>query len=387
MDLDIHEINEQLDDMYKFHVKNISAKNISGAPIKIVVLTSGRDNPQFNHFMTAVNDCAKEYGRGNIVYDFITSERVRMEFEHPRNLIDKVLEADIHFILGHIHQGVIDLTQWNVVELYEELKRLQFHPGWPWGVKIECPILTQDKYRYLIASCSWLKSEAVGVDTNPTLKVSVRGTVFREASVDEVEMWKCIRCSFQNKSVDENCKSCCCKRISRKKKKRKRLESDLNENSHECKMVREELYTAVEKRDISTWCESNEEGEGWVVKAPYTCNKKCRYFAKSVQEVFHSLSIIADKYGPDSKRDYPIIPYAMIQPCMKNRAEYKAVVLNGKAFFVKRTGGGIAFGDEKSRLGFAEEAVRTLKEKCAYALLDGLVRVDFFQNAMIMESG
>ena len=71
----------------------------------------------------------------------------------------------------------------------------------------------------------------------------------------------------------------------------------------------------------------------------------------------------------------------MIQPCMKNRAEYKAVVLNGKAFFVKRTGGGIAFGDEKSRLGFAEEAVRTLKEKCAYALLDGLVRVDFFQNA------
>ena len=59
-----------------------------------------------------------------------------------------------------------------------------------------------------------------------------------------------------------------------------------------------------------------------------------------------------------------------------------AYTINGNAVITIISGHGPAFGDEKPRFNFAEVAVKLLKEKCPSALLDGLVRVDFFQNGV-----
>ena len=50
------------------------------------------------------------------------------------------------------------------------------------------------------------------------------------------------------------------------------------------KMIREELFSE-EKKKISDWCCQNNEGDVWVVKASFTTNKNCRYFANSIEKV------------------------------------------------------------------------------------------------------
>ena len=246
--------------------------------------------------------------------------------------------SDVHFILGHIHQGVIEKTEWDVEELYKELQRLRQHIGWPNQKFLSCPILTQDKLEYL--KCH--------DNTNPTLRVSMPKVT---------------------KVIDKSTRK--------------------EEFSYS--------LTSIEILSISSWCTANTEGFGWVVKAPYTTNKGCRHFCNSTDAVINSLKNIAKRFGPIQRKvvstnkvlgdsyDRPvqIIPYIMIQPCMKNRLEYKVVVLNGKAISETWNGNSShqhsrAFGTSESRLKWAEEQVRTLRMKCPHALLDGLVRVDFF---------
>ena len=51
------------------------------------------------------------------------------------------------------------------------------------------------------------------------------------------------------------------------------------QNKSQIKFRRVQTYTDDEVRHITNFCISNNEGDGWVVKAPYTTNKGCIYFA------------------------------------------------------------------------------------------------------------
>ncbi len=88
------------------------------------------------------------------------------DFRTPAQLIDFLLNSHVHFILGHIHQG-LETLGWDMRELYKiELPRLYYHPGFPTGKQLLCPVFTQDKFRYLCA---------LGMNeyANPTLKISL----------------------------------------------------------------------------------------------------------------------------------------------------------------------------------------------------------------------
>ena len=244
-----------------------------------------------------------------------------------------MVTSDVHFILGHIHQGVIEKTEWAVEDLYKELQRLQQHVGFPNRQFLNCPILIQDKIVYL--RCTEV--------TNPTLRVSIPKII--------VEKIGGTKTFLDNLAPDE-------------------------------------IST------ISSWCAAHDEGFGWVLKAPYTTNKSCRHFCPTIEEVLNKIRLIGRRYGPIQykvaslgkvlsdyrDRAHPIIPYLMIQPCMRNTMEYKVVLLNGEA--ISETGFSRArskcFGTLQSRMKWAEKQVQTLHEKCPHALLDGLVRVDFF---------
>jgi hypothetical protein len=62
-------------------------------------------------------------------------------------------EVKMHFIIGHVHQGLIlcggSSLPWKMEELYKELERLREHDGFPTGKEVLCPMLTQDKFEYL----------------------------------------------------------------------------------------------------------------------------------------------------------------------------------------------------------------------------------------------
>jgi len=65
-------------------------------------------------------------------------------------LFDWLLGGSVHFVLTHPHQGfkshnrILDMN-----EVMFNLMRLAQHTGFPRGPNLYCPVLTQDKYRYI----------------------------------------------------------------------------------------------------------------------------------------------------------------------------------------------------------------------------------------------
>ena len=89
-----------------------------------------------------------------------------IEFEHrgnkairdhklsPMDMVNWLLTSDIHIILTHPHQGPNPdkrYNLWNIPDLAYSLDLLQYHIGFPNGMRIRCPVFRQDKYRYLVA--------------------------------------------------------------------------------------------------------------------------------------------------------------------------------------------------------------------------------------------
>ena len=79
----------------------------------------------------------------------------------------------------------------------------------------------------------------------------------------------------------------------------------------------------------------------------------------------------------------------MLQPCMKNKREYKVVVLNKKALYIAESPSknrGAAFqSPHKDLFTFAEDAVIQLVKNCPdtlanYSNTSTIIRVDIFQN-------
>jgi len=77
------------------------------------------------------------------------------------DIINWLLEGDIHFIISYIHQGIVNV---NMKKLYTSIMKLHDHPGFPVGDNLQCPVFTQDKYNYL----SVLMTKGL---CNPTFKV------------------------------------------------------------------------------------------------------------------------------------------------------------------------------------------------------------------------
>ena len=76
------------------------------------------------------------------------------------------------------------------------------------------------------------------------------------------------------------------------------------------------------------------------------------------------------------------VPYAMIQPTLVNRKEYKVVVLGGKPAHICPTAKGVAkaFSTPPEIMQFAEDAVKELKKARPATIDDGLLRVDIMST-------
>lgn len=72
---------------------------------------------------------------------------------------------------GRRNQGTSNQNElqmgWNMEELYDEVYRLEDHAGYPQGIKLQCPVFTQNKYKYL---------SPIPTFVNPTLQVPIWNT-------------------------------------------------------------------------------------------------------------------------------------------------------------------------------------------------------------------
>lgn len=75
----------------------------------------------------------------------------------------------------------------------------------------------------------------------------------------------------------------------------------------------------------------------------------------------------------------------MLQPYLHDTVEYKVVCFNGKAMYEAQIANSSrvslskkTFSNPKTRFEFAESVLRKLKERCNFAELSSLVRVDIF---------
>jgi len=68
----------------------------------------------------------------------------------PTELIDWLLESNIHFIITHINQGRSSHGLiWCMRDMLEQLNRLYYHAGFPNGQQLMCAVFTQNKGEYM----------------------------------------------------------------------------------------------------------------------------------------------------------------------------------------------------------------------------------------------
>lgn len=141
--------------------------NLKTKKVKLHVFQGGEFGYQSTNFIIAL---AKFQNSGQFSFEteYITCKVIKEKRWTIRDLMDWLIDCDIHFILTHIHQGITQLN-WNMTDLYQSLLRLQAHRGFPNGLQLECPMFTQDKYEYLRVLMPVKLA-------NPTMKIKFNST-------------------------------------------------------------------------------------------------------------------------------------------------------------------------------------------------------------------
>lgn len=85
---------------------------------------------------------------GDVKFEIMETHILRKNDWSLEEFFDWLLGGHIHFIIGHLHQGT-ESFQWTVKDIYDQAQRLRYHPGKPCGDQLDCPIFTQDKFKYL----------------------------------------------------------------------------------------------------------------------------------------------------------------------------------------------------------------------------------------------
>jgi hypothetical protein len=167
----------------------------------------------------------------------------------------------------------------------------------------------------------------------------------------------------------------------------------LNFRKHESRSPKINSLLFSEKSAIFRWSKSKDvvhkliqrgytNDQEWVVKFPFKTNHDDMKYCKGFAALEAFIVRMFDDYDTGAH-----VPYAMIQPRLSNQLEYKVILLNGIAnhCFTYTGGSGTAFcptPEQKKTVlfAFAENCLKTLKERRPGTIDEGLVRVDIMQD-------
>ena len=109
----------------------------------------GSESSHGSKFRQAAGDLARKLYPEEVQVECLNVTQLRESDWSLRDVVDWLLRSHIHMITCHFHMG-LESFGWPVLDIYEELKRLEYHPGFPCGKKLQCPIIKQDKFEYLM---------------------------------------------------------------------------------------------------------------------------------------------------------------------------------------------------------------------------------------------
>jgi len=147
--------------------------------------------------------------------------------------------------------------------------------------------------------------------------------------------------------------------------------------------VVEEIRVFIAAHNIDESTEESPEACKFVFKMPFTTHSQAIVFPSTLQEILEAIQIMFRRYKGK-------IHYGILQPCLKNRKEYKIIFNNGsflhENFEPKTPKGSKCFGDSASRRVFAEEVMSVLKERIPGLLYAPVMRLDimFYKGKMVL---
>ena len=109
----------------------------------------GSDGRQYTHFNEAMAKAKIHYAHQGITLKsemYINDVVKNSKRWGPTELIDHILEADIHIVSTHLSEGNIAKTaSWNIPNILSNLSRLKYQLGNVMGIRNNCPVLRQGK--------------------------------------------------------------------------------------------------------------------------------------------------------------------------------------------------------------------------------------------------
>ena len=149
-------------------IRQISKKQRTDQPgnrhgkIVIHCFKGGHNSPQELAIIEAISIFIK---KNLVIFEVMTCDDVKTQRMDEKQLVDWLLDCDIHLIITHLHQNTAELLRWNMSTLMYEVQRLYCHDGYPYRNRLRDPIFLQNKFSYL---------ELIPNITNNTLKVEIR---------------------------------------------------------------------------------------------------------------------------------------------------------------------------------------------------------------------
>jgi len=209
------------------------------------------------------------------IFQILTPKDIRERRLTPEAIMDWVTDSKVkaHIFATHFHQSH-PFMDCRILKF--EYEKLRNHLGFPTGDEIGCPAFTQDKWDYYGALPEYVL---------PTIRVLLPppSRVF--------EGNKHGRDHFQ-------------------------AEFDIPAN----------YFEQIE--DLQEFIQSGyNEGLGWIIKLPFSTNALGRAFCPTAETLYKKLYSTALNHGHR-------VPYALVQPTIKNRHEKKVILLNGEAKYV-----------------------------------------------------
>ena len=129
----------------------ISTPKQVGITKLVRVFTGGFESIQSGPFLTAMVAIQRRFSDNvNIVVETLnTSELCKLKWQ-PDQLMDWSLKCHCHFFIAHIHQSLLRHNLvWDMDFACRQYNRLRYHPGFPSGDQLRCPVFTQDKIKYI----------------------------------------------------------------------------------------------------------------------------------------------------------------------------------------------------------------------------------------------
>ena len=168
-------LNPENDSALKFKLL-IETMNMS--PVKqrnhilIRVVHGGDKSPQLDKFQAAYQSFLLEFKEEmKITIEYLGPKEVGKKRWMPNQLIDWLLESNIHFILTHINQGRSSHgLMWCMRDMIDQLSRLYYHLGFPSGQHLICDVFIQNKGAYI----NKLNIEKLSIPTSAPCKQILR---------------------------------------------------------------------------------------------------------------------------------------------------------------------------------------------------------------------